>query len=320
VRFDAHDLPGYLSVVRFRGGKTIFTEGPSDRHAIARAIRQFEAQGLVPTGHIVVDCAQTVEIPGEGLGAREIVERVQLAANTEGLPLCSLTDREFRQFAATPDGFRDDLRTHNALPTGEVWTRGHSIENYFFDLRFVQRYLDFHYAGRVPSAALHALSEYWPGLLQNTAAVSVAAKNAALLGRLKGAFSLTDWAVQPPNGIRLQGTSIEQVAQSRGVSAADAARLRQDFESLLPASQSCCDLDCTRWISHGHLADELIWLGVAAVLQAHGTPATVALELSTGHRAEKERHRADEWARLHSEQPQGVETPFPLWQILGLRF
>lgn len=317
-RLQHPDSTSYLAALRFRGGKTIIVEGPTDKRALARALHEFERERRVVRGDVVVDSVDTVGGFPPGLGNRERVEALHTTARAAGLETFAFTDREFRGFIANVAEFRDDIHAHHQPSSQCVWTRGHSIENYFFELEYVQDFLRYRFCDRLSSDMIDSLRPYWSQIVSQAAAYTVAARDMNALNRMSDALVVDSWALPTPGTIELVPSKVEDAALRRGLAAAEAAQLIALFQQLVGAARACCDAECCRWVAHGHLGDEAIWVAVGRVLLDKGADPGTVNDIAHGRGDEKAYYRADRWAHLHRGAAGGVTTPEPLWRAVGV--
>lgn len=128
----ANTVNEYIVSIIFTSNKHLLVEGQSDKTAITKLIMQYKEREGVSASNIVIDTAESIKEEGISYNSakiREVFERVKDIADKE--KLFGFVDREF-------DGFRwereihDELRCHKC-DGNLISSRGHSIENYFFD-------------------------------------------------------------------------------------------------------------------------------------------------------------------------------------------
>src|SRR5262249_33609637 len=140
-----------------------------------------------------VDTADLVKAPEGVIGSRALVEVVHEQANNSGQELGALVDREFRGFDLAP-AIKDTIAAHKSVGRLLVWTRGHSIENYFFRADAARAFLRYQFSHlTIPEAEFDRL---FPLFLQWAAALSLALHASGLLDRAKGVCSPTHWNQQ----------------------------------------------------------------------------------------------------------------------------
>jgi len=85
--------------------------------------------------HIEIETPIVITTPQKVAGNRREIEYICKKAdeiNFTGL-LVGYVDREFREFYVTIDSVSDNCQFQNRI-SRILWSRGHSIENYFFDV------------------------------------------------------------------------------------------------------------------------------------------------------------------------------------------
>lgn len=131
----SYDLPSYRSYLRFSNEKHLLVEGRDDKRVFALFLDEL----LVRRGAqsmrygIRIDCAEALIDFGSKVGNREKVEVVCRSVSDLSFAekLVGFVDRDFREFDRHPC-LQDRVGGH--LVSGRlVWSRGHSVENYYFD-------------------------------------------------------------------------------------------------------------------------------------------------------------------------------------------
>jgi len=298
------------------GAITLLVEGATDKRAMFRALRKLETDGRIASDSVYVDSAHLIDVSEACVGNRERVEVVHAAARAAGYAVFALTDREFRDFATSPV-IKDERPSHRQV--GSVfWTRGHSIENYFFEPSYAASHLLYRHSDAVSPAMLQAIDRYWKQLLCNAAALSIAARDNCFLKKLRGALTTEAWILVSPGFIGLSADALEKAITLRGEACVAAGAFASSFRDALAAMEACPDAECARWIAHGHLADEVLWLAIGRILQHEGAPPEVVHDVAVGHKEDKAFNRADRWGEAHA-MPIAVPTPVALWQAVGAR-
>lgn len=115
--------------------KYLLVEGKQDKQFFRLFLNQFS-----PQIRTVVDSAENFISFENTFGKREIVEKISdlIAETIYANRFVGFVDREYREFDL--ESLVDCLNCHN-LKTRLVWSRGHSIENYFFDYQIIHESL-----------------------------------------------------------------------------------------------------------------------------------------------------------------------------------
>jgi|GEM_PF-1453615 len=208
-----------------------------------------------------IDTPANISSPtDESLGNRSKVERICYLADTEpfqGL-LVGFVDREFREFEFT-DKIVDKLTGHNQIGR-IVWSRGHSIENYFFAwsiLRDCLRDYGINSAFHIQEA-LELLENNFTLMVNYASAISLAASDTDLINSIQRSFDqnmfsfendvleidLKEWDALLHKNQRLD--------ESRRSSLLTAYR---EYLAIVEATSTLT----VRWICHGHIGMNFIW-------------------------------------------------------------
>jgi len=288
---------GYPSAVTLRTKRTLLVEGPGDKGVIARLIIELRKSKAMATNNVVIDTAQ--DIPAASGGNRERVEAMH--ASIGGSPkFAALVDREFRLFDL--QNANDNAPHHVEIPKRLFWTRGHSIENYFSDLELVIGSLEQHYAEYLRDDYPEIISKAFPSILRTCASITLALEpnNSAALpsDRLRRVGSLKRmdaWRVLADGTVEVDNAAFESMLVALGFTHASAiafSQLRAAF--VLTLQQK--DLEISRWICHGHLADSHLWSALGALLKHFGMEAKHANQMTMGNKEAQRRTTIGKWS------------------------
>lgn len=291
-----YSLSGYINTVLRRSGKTLLTEGVSDRTIINRLKLDKEEERQISSKG-VVDCVQIItgtELHGLGnkarIGAiRSAIEA--LTSPTKELVLAkfgSLTDREW-----------DGIPLNNGVPNqwspptqgpGSFTTIGHSIENYFFSISSAAAYLKQSYPDEISAEFLRDLGSRFHKMVALATAYSLELKAASALGRSDGAIceKRVSWS-----GNRYQlDQSLVQVLSHRGLQLPVnfVPSVNSGADTYLAAFQTA---EPGRWLCHGHLGEQAIWACIGNLAEEHNVTADVANAIAKGSREGKLKHAAN---------------------------
>jgi len=131
----SYDLESYRNYLIMSNSKHILVEGSNDKRVFMLFIDELLHQSGSETAYskIVVDTAEQLLDFEKSLGNRAKVETVcqRLIGQYCARKLVGFVDREFREFDRIPL-VRDRIGAHKVCGR-LVWSRGHSVENYYFD-------------------------------------------------------------------------------------------------------------------------------------------------------------------------------------------
>lgn len=265
-----YDLPGYMRVLRMSHKKHLLVEGDTDYRFFSELLKQLYG----PKHQVDVDQVKRILDVGEGLGHREKVETV--CQNVEGKAyadwLTGFVDREFREFEIG-ENICDHIRTHK-INGRLVWARGHSVENYFFDLEVLWEPLKNYTIIEDYEEVLNLFKDVFESALHIAGALSLAAREwNEQINRVRGSIGYNILQITD-NSLSLDKTHWKIVLVKQNKNRPDAAtRLINLFEKWYERMREA-DIEDIRWICHGHIGFTLLWAAYArcivTVAEKHG--------------------------------------------------
>jgi len=234
------------------GRMTLLVEGDSDQRAIAQLIRRYLDLDFDDELPIEIDPISVIADPIlDGLGQRQRVERFHEFADEHkeaGSKILSLTDREFREYG---EEMGEDFLQDHYVEGGRFWTRGHSIENYLFDIDILREFAGIHCPSEGWSLGVDLLDRSFSGLLRSLTSLTRVGILIGDLGQVKSSlgpecfeamgsevfFSPLGWESQMRKS-RREDSFIQQCLNLYGHSSERSHVLRPEF---------------MRWYCHGHL-------------------------------------------------------------------
>ena len=289
----AYSVEGFLNAALRRSGKTILVEGPTDKNVLHRvALERFPEEA----GLGVIDHVGILEDPVlAGLGNRARVLHVQRCADdlSASAPkiaaaLGTLIDREwdgvtFNAYVPDPE-WRPPSQGHNRFIT-----QGHSIENYHLDVECAKEYLKYAFAGTVNAQIFQAVESRFPAILVLATVLSLKIREDACLSRSAGLFDISHLAYGNER-YHLDAAFAAPCAARQFVSAATiVADVNQGIDAAWDRLHAHAGL---KWRPHGHVGDEITWVGVAHAALEAGISQDVANEIAHGRKRDRERFKA----------------------------
>jgi hypothetical protein len=258
-------MPPSYSVEAFRirlwqtNAKVILVEGPEDQRAIRFLVERHRAEKGGTARSVQVDTAAIVDLPpGAAHGNREKVE--WCCEHIDSPKLYCFADREFRGFTIA-DEIRDEIEDHQV--NGRlVWSRGHSIENYYFDAQILDPPLTYLAAlSQVLAPALDLFKEVFPTLLQQIGALSLVGRELANLERIEASIQ---WSMFAIAGSKIEVNLAAWKTNLRAVNMSDDVidKVTQTYERYI-STVVAADLETVRWLCHGHIGMRIIWCAFA---------------------------------------------------------
>lgn len=310
--------PDYRNWVMMSESKRLLVEGPADKRLFKLLLDSLQ----VPQSALDIDTAESLIEFGSSSGNRTKVEVI--AQSIASLPCASrfagFVDREDRSFSHT-DPIADLLSRHQVVGR-LVWSRGHSVENYYFDFRVLREPLRTFSVTDHFDNALTAFEQVLRPALSIACSLGLAARDEELQSAVRGSLAWPQFSVRP-EGLAFDHAkwNAELVLRLRLTSQA-AGRLTAAYQTWAPIVARS-DQEVIRWMCDGHLGLAAIWAVYGACV-AHACSlagcADISREVSKVLMAsESVRFNAcaDSWAR----RALGNQVSFPVevFHLLDLR-
>lgn len=252
-----YDVASYRAKIRMTSLKHLLVEGKSDKRLFQLLLSRLQGGSQF----IVVECAELIRNT-EPMGNRAKVEAVceGLNGSTHAGKITGFIDREFRGFELG-DLVSDDIATH--FTTGRiVWSRGHSLENYFFCVEVLRNPL------RSLTTTVHfeeALAMFEPALasvLRIASAVSLSAFDNQLITLLArsitpGVFVYTDSTLRVDEMEWARLLRIKHRLDEPRI-----ARVLDSYANWIYRLGQVDEITC-KWICHGHSGMSIIFAAYA---------------------------------------------------------
>lgn len=283
-----YSLNGYLNAVLRRSARTVLVEGPSDKDILHR----IEAEHFPSkTGKSTIDHAGMLDDPqlaGMGNRRKVLAVRAKAEALSANLPkitavLATLIDREwdglsFVSFVPSPGWSAPSQNP------GHFVTLGHSIENYHFDADCVIEYLKFAFPAHLTTAVLATIRKHFLAMIALATVISLKVRDDGSIGKCT--------ALVTPNHILINkdriylDQSFTDACAKRNIPSA--ATIVADINSAVDAAwPSLTESDCTRWLPHGHIGDDVLWCATAKIALLKGVPEKVTDEIARGSKKQR---------------------------------
>jgi hypothetical protein len=248
----------YLTEIIMSENRFLLLEGSDDekffiliRNYLRKNEAQISAEKLDSLKSVVIETAERIQ--GE-LGNRAKIEKIcelvaQEPSNVNNRVL-GFVDREFREFEYS-HYLKDNIKTHK-IYNRLIWSRGHSIENYFFEISTLRETFNDYLVSSFYQEAFEIFESKFNHTLRIACALSLAGLSEKLLKPIAGSL---DWQC-----IDITSTSLEINLEkwsdilNRKFNL-DPLRIRNlfhKFETYLNRTDQC-DIETSRWLSHGHI-------------------------------------------------------------------
>jgi hypothetical protein len=248
---------GYRNMIKMSAFKYILVEGRDDKISLTYLIQDL----LGKHSDIKVHGAHQIRF-GNDIGNRERVEAIceSLKDESSAKRFVGFVDREFREFDLN-ENINDLINKHNIIGC-LIWSRGHSIENYYFDFTILERVLRLYSVTEYFDEAIILFEQNLQSILKLACAISLAAYEHKIL---KPVRSSIDWKILDFNASILD---INTANWSKTLIKKQKIR-NEDTDALIGAFQawfekvSKADYEIVRWLCHGHIGLTFIWAAYA---------------------------------------------------------
>ena len=289
----AYSIEGYLIALRSRSTHTVCVEGADDLMVVRHCLLQFVGDKDPLNRAYVIDSMDIVKSDGTTPGNSEKLKKICALLNgtTFSDKVTALSDREYERFDI--DKPEIDLGPFHINPYGHLhYTRGHSIENYFFEPEYFVRYIEFNHATALTANHRQLLNSNWDRILVQTASLTYAIHEYHYCTKTKGLFAFRHWQHVGSDKLEIDECAIESSLSSRSIPREHSdkiltrARLLQTvFSTRLAAS---------RWIIHGHVGLDLLCGAIGRVMAICGVKLSTC-EAVNGYSDIKLKYFASQW-------------------------
>ena len=252
-----YQLSDYINLLQMTNRKHLLVEGKNDQRIFRIMIDEFKKNTSNEEVKIDIDIAQDLVDFGVMLGNREKVEMVcqNIIGKPGELKIVGFVDREFREFELQPD-LIDKVLGHKV--NGRlVWSRGHSIENYYFEFLILRNPLrDLGIISNFESALL-LYEKIFDSIIRLACAASLAAHELKNYSMIRASI---DWKVFQINSqkIMMNYNEWRNRILENGNTSQLADQILDKFRKWDTQLQTA-DLAIVRWICHGHIGIKTMW-------------------------------------------------------------
>lgn len=272
------DIASYGLAVLVRSRKTILVEGSSDKAILSHFILSRNYDACHHADYFVDEVSMIKQDPSlTGMGNKQKV--LTIASRLNPAKLGAVVDREWDSINL--DNLKPESFSQNK--PGIYVTKGHSIENYWFDADAAISFLISAFPTIANQNFLNQINTRFPAILRFAAAYSVSAKESFAITRLSDLLTAQD-LVWSGSEYRID-PNFEQKAQSRGISGNFCEKINSKAHANISSDQSLL-----KWVCHGHLGEEAIRCCIASTGLACGISATSAQDIERGRKTEKLSH------------------------------
>lgn len=248
-----YTLNDYIAYIIVSNKKRLLVEGPDDNHLFNRLFDVFDKD----RNRVDVDDASSLIGFSEPIGNREKVELVcsKIKNTMYEKKLVGFVDREFRGFLWNPDLW-DDIRCHQ-VDGRVVWTRGHSIENYYFDFKTLKDPISTLSSTPYYRMALDMLERNFETVIRLACAASLTGMEIGNYQILRNVISWEVFKVSDGE-ISINLSNIASLCRKKKIEKALISQIIDRFPFWETLTFKA-DFDIVRWMCHGHMGLTFIW-------------------------------------------------------------
>lgn len=201
-----YDIATYLTSVKMSSKIRVLVEGVDDRSHVSNIISSFFKSAKYKidlASEIKGSCSVTMK------NNRAKIEKIHNSTkgNNEYTRLVFLCDREVRGFSFDPV-ILDNVPGH-FIDGNLSWTKGHSIENYFLDLRLVTTGLRFLTSSAHKDSAIQLFESHFESSIRLIAKLTLASREFGSSAFPCGAIKWENITVTPQGGVSIDSSSIK---------------------------------------------------------------------------------------------------------------
>ncbi|CAD5983642.1 DUF4435 domain-containing protein [Planktothrix agardhii 1029] len=250
----------YLQNSIRNGNKHILVEGKDDKHLIKKLVQEF----LGNDNKILVDSAENLIKGDESIEFFNNRQKVEFIANS----ICDkqyadgfigFTDRELHKFEWDCDyisELQDLLNSHDVIQR-LILSRGHSIENYIFDLSILCEVLDYLSTTVYANESIDLFKENFIATLRIACSIGLAATKAQILSKTKSTIDYNLLEFSPSTKVVFKFEDWVQKLADRGISIAQQQELRLHY-NVYNEQVERASMSIVRWICHGHIGFDFL--------------------------------------------------------------
>lgn len=260
---DIDPISRYKLKLEFSHKIHLLVEGKTDKILFERLFDEifYQTNQRLSRDDIFIDSAELLTGFSKfkaRLGNRERVELIYQKLKNESCAskLVGFVDREFREFDIS-EIIQDKLSEHN-IQGRLVWSRGHSIENYFFDISILRDTLRILSFTEWLNDALKAFENIIFSTIRLACAISLAAKDSKYIKAVQNSI---DWQIVEIHDLNVS-LRIDDWKQSLLKNQKFSDEIVKEIVERYIYSHSIIettDFSVVRWICHGHIGINTIW-------------------------------------------------------------
>jgi len=258
----------YMNLLKFSQKKRLLVEGKDDKKFFKLLLDEFYRQSNISLTHnkIIIDSAEDLiefnnySTNNVRIKNREKVETICRKVENESYShrLVGFVDREFREFSIN-ETIHDNLNFHK-IQGRLVWSRGHSIENYFFDFSVLRESLRDLSDTEWFSEALDLFEKLIESTMRLACAASLTGNEIGNHGNFNLIKKSINWEIMEVSDSRVMIflDKWEKSIRDKKTNPNLAQKIVARYQYWLKIIDSV-NLQDIKWICHGHIGIAVIW-------------------------------------------------------------
>jgi hypothetical protein len=288
-----YSINGYLIALRSRSTHTVCVEGKDDRLVVKHCLLKFIGDDEHLNTRYVVDSMDIIESDGTAHGNSDKMRKIcaLLVDSPYRGNMTALADREYQWFDISNREI--DLSTaHRNLYDLLFFTRGHSVENYFFEPEYFIQYIEFNHATSLTANHRQLIASNWEHILELAASLTFAIHENNCCTKTKGLFSLSHWHEVGGGRLDIDGSEIKTSLLLREIPTKTADEILRNTFSHREIFRNRTIV--SRWITHGHIGLDLLCGAIGRIMAICGVDLATCKAVN-GFSDIKRKHFASQW-------------------------
>jgi hypothetical protein len=287
-----YTINGYILALRIRTKHTICAEGKDDNIVIKHCLLKLLQDHSKLHDNYVIDTAEIIQSDGTTPGNIDKLKKIhQLISGTSTSDKVSIiVDREYTEFDLSNNQI--DKKPEHIQESSIMWfTRGHSIENYFFESEYFIDYLETQYPTELCGNYRELIRSNWQHILTISASLTYSIHENRLCTKCKNLFSYKDWNMGCAKTLHTNKIHINSQLISRGIQQAQIDSIINRADQLYIQFEA---KPAAKWVIHGHLGLDLLSGAIGGILKFLGVSESTCNNFD-GYSNIKFKHLMSEW-------------------------
>ncbi|MDJ0554881.1 MAG: DUF4435 domain-containing protein [Microcoleaceae cyanobacterium MO_207.B10] len=255
----------YRNYLKISSKKHILVEGKNDKYFIERMLSYLANEIDKPelTEQVFVDSAESLIKSESGTGSNK--EKVEEIANSVvnkpySQRFIAFIDREFYLFDWDYEKtqiLQDNFPGHN-IEKRIIRTRGHSLENYLFELDIVSNFFNINTTISNPQTATNLFKQIFKSVIYSACTIGLAATKSKLLQKIESGILWRNFIELTSGEINfLLEDWLDFLTDKRNVSDSKISEIKQNYKIYIQLINQT-SFEIVRWLSHGHIGYDFL--------------------------------------------------------------